>query len=212
MTVTRPELMTSLGIAFTGEEPEAVAGEDRILLARVAADGDEEAFARLIDRYQDRLLCLCQRLLGNREAALDAVQDVFLKVFRRAGRFEPRAKVYTWLYRIATNHCLNKLRRRRIVRFVSLQDRDDESAVQMSEPRDPGPDPHRSLEAQQRWAATRHCIDTLPAGQRAVLVLAKFEGLSYRQIAEVLEITEGAVESRLFRAMRRLHKAQEAAP
>jgi RNA polymerase sigma-70 factor, ECF subfamily len=210
--------MTSRDIAPTQQQPEpAVAEEeDRALLFRIARDGDEVAFGRLVDLYQDRLLGLCERLLGDRERALDAVQDVFLKVYRKAGSFEPRARVYTWLYRIATNHCLNKLRRGKILRFVRLGDGQDEAEGPREgpwpEPTDEGPDPHRSLEARQRWAATRRCIDSLPEGQKAVLVLAKFEGLSYRQIAAVLEITEGAVESRLVRAMRRLQKAQEVAP
>ncbi len=187
---------------------------DHEILARVAA-GEVELFAQLVERHQGRLLRLCRRLLGNVEEAEEAAQETFLKAYRKAGSYRPRGKVYTWLYCIATNHCLNQLRRRRIVRFLSLgqmggtaRDYEDERDF---DPPDDGADPEEVLASRRRWLDTRRAIDRLPPGQRSVLVLAKFEGLSYRQIAEVLEITEGAVESRLFRAMRNLEAAQETA-
>lgn len=182
------------------------------LLARVAA-GDGDAYLPLVERHQQRLLRLCERLLGEREEARDAVQEVFLKAFRHAGGAEPRGQLFTWLYRIAVNHCLNRLRRRRIARFFSLT---PDPAVEEEgagfEPASEAPSPEREAGARERWAATRRAIARLPDGQRAVLVLAKFEGLSYREIATALAITEGAVESRLVRAMRRLEAAQESGP
>lgn len=185
------------------------ADPDWELLARVAA-GEGDAYQPLVERHQDRLLRLCERLLGDREEARDAVQEVFLKAFRHAGGAEPRGQLFTWLYRIAVNHCLNRLRRRRIARFFSLSRADsDEEETRIPEPASEAPSPERESGARERWRATRRAIDRLPAGQRAVLVLAKFEGLSYRQIAAALGITEGAVESRLVRALRRLDGAQE---
>lgn len=196
----------------------AAEGEpDAELLARVAA-GDTAAFETLVRRHQDRLIGVCQRLLGDREEARDAAQEVFLKAFRNAGRYRPRGKVYTWLYRIAVNHCLNRLRRRKLVRFLSFgalgeaAGGDPQGRSERPDPADPGPDPHATLEARRRWAATRRAIDRLPESQRAVLVLAKLEGLAYKEIAEVLGITVGAVESRLFRAMRTLEVAQGDGP
>jgi len=180
------------------------------LLSRVA-DGEADAFTPLVERHQDRLVRLCERLLGDREEARDAAQEVFLKAFRHAGGAEPRGRLFTWLYRIAVNHCLNRLRRRRIARFFSLSvpgDPAEEGAPPFDPPSD-APSPERALAERRRWAATRRAIDALPEGQRAVLVLAKFEGLSYREIAEALSITESAVESRLVRAMRRLVAAQD---
>ncbi|HEY0782565.1 MAG TPA: sigma-70 family RNA polymerase sigma factor [Thermoanaerobaculia bacterium] len=181
------------------------------ILARVGA-GDAQAFELLVAAHQDRLLRLCEHLLGDREEARDAVQEVFLKAFRKAADFLPRGQVYTWLYRIATNHCLNKLRRRRLVRFVRWEEPDAQDDAPPFDPPDRGPDPEATLAARRRWLTTRRAIDRLPTNQRAVLLLARFEGLSYRQIAEVLGITEGAVESRLFRAMRRIEAAQENTP
>ena len=177
-------------------------------LSRVAA-GETDAFAELVASHQERLLRLCERLLGDVEEARDAAQEVFLKAFRKAGDFRPQGQVYTWLYRIAVNHCLNRLRRRRLVRFLRWEEPAEEADAPAFDPPDRAPDPAAALEARRRWQSTRRAIETLPVGQRAVLVLARFEGLSYRQIAEVLGITEGAVESRLFRAMRRIEAAQE---
>jgi RNA polymerase sigma-70 factor (ECF subfamily) len=175
-------------------------------LARVAA-GDSGAFAGLVEAHQERLLRLCERLLGDAEEARDAAQEVFLKAYRKAADFRPQGQVYTWLYRIATNHCLNKLRRRRLVRFIPWED-PGEREIAPFDPPDQAPDPATALEARRRWQQTRRAIARLPVNQRAVLVLARFEGMSYRQIAETLGISEGAVESRLFRAMRRIEAAQ----
>jgi RNA polymerase sigma-70 factor (ECF subfamily) len=177
-------------------------------LARVAA-GEADAFAPLVESHQERLLRLCERLLGDSEEARDAAQEVFLKVFRKAGDVRPAGQVYTWLYRIAVNHCLNRLRRRRIVRFLRWEDprSEDEPTLDPPDFADNAPGPEAELEARRRWRTTRRAIAALPDNQRAVLVLVRFEGLSYRQTAEVLGITEGAVESRLVRAMRRLHAA-----
>ncbi len=187
---------------------------DRGLLERVA-EGDIESFGVLVERHEKRLFRLCERMLQNREEARDAAQEVFLKAFRQAGSYRPRGRVYTWLYRIAVNHCLNVLRRRRLAQFLSFGDvggpGDSDETRPDFDPEDSGPGALERLEARRRWRQTRELIDALPAGQRAVLVLAKFEGLSYRRIAEVLEISQGAVESRLFRAMQRLRKAQETA-
>lgn len=178
---------------------------------RRVADGDSAAFDAFMREQQDRVLAVCQRLLGDRAEAEDSTQEVFLKAFHRAGRLEPRGLVSTWLYRVAVNHCLNRLRRRRIVRFLPLvaPSRKGESAGAELDPPAAAADPEISALARERWRRTERAIDRLPASQRAVLVLAKFEGLSYREIAEVMEITEKAVESRLVRAMRSLRSAQE---
>jgi RNA polymerase sigma-70 factor (ECF subfamily) len=172
-------------------------------LARVAA-GDTGAFTGLVESHQERLLRLCERLLGDPEEARDAAQEVFLKAFRKAGEVRPMGQVYTWLYRIAVNLCFNKLRRRKLVRFLRFETNPEEPDAPAFDPPDARADPISALEARRHWQSTRKAIAKLPDNQRAVLILVRFEGLSYRQAAEVLGITEGAVESRLFRAMRRI--------
>lgn len=199
-------------MAKTESPQEQEHDSDRRILARVVA-GDVESFGVLVQRHEKRLIGLCERMLQNTDDAREAAQEVFLKAFRKAGTYRPKGQVYTWLYRIAANHCLNLLRRRRLARFLSFGDvgrptgAGEEGAA--FDPEDPGPDAEERLAAVRRWRRTKRLIGTLPVAQRSVLILAKFEGLSYREIAEVLEITEGAVESRLFRAMQRLRKAQE---
>jgi RNA polymerase sigma-70 factor (ECF subfamily) len=190
---------------------EQPADPDWELVARVAS-GDRAAFADLVERHHRRLLRVCERLLGDAEEARDAVQEVFLKVLTKAGGFRPRALVSTWLYRVAVNHCLNVLRRRRLRRWVSLSAAEDEEGSAPFEPPEERADPHRQLDARRQWQRVQRAIDGLPPSQRAVLVLARFEELSYKEIAETLGISLGAVESRLFRAMRALERAQEGTP
>lgn len=183
------------------------------ILQRVAA-GDVESFGVLLQRHEKKLQQLCFRLLGEEEAARDAVQDVFLKAFNGAAGFKPQAKVSTWLYRIAVNHCLNRLRRQKLLRFFSFtelaQPGQDEGEPIELDPADDRPDAEQALAARERWRKTRTAIAALPENQRLVLMLAKFEGLSQKEIAQVLEITEGAVESRLVRAMRTLSATDSA--
>ena len=197
----------SWGVVMADMTPEQELVDDWQLLA-LAGDGDEEAFRSLVERHQDRLVRLCQRILHDREEALDAAQEVFIKAYRKAGKLERKGELFTWLYRVATNHCLNKLRRRRIVRFLTIGESHEDETVWL-EPTDQAPTPDQQLVDKERWQATAAALSRLPDNQRAVLVLAKFEGFSYRQISETLQITEGAVESRLFRAMKNLSKAQE---
>jgi RNA polymerase sigma-70 factor (ECF subfamily) len=192
------------GAAGPAAEPAA----DRDALRRVAA-GDAEAFAVVVEHHEERLLRLCRRLLGDPEEARDAAQEVFLKAFRNAGRYQPRGQVYTWLYRIAVNHCLNRLRRRRVVRFLPWSGGGDGEADEAPafDPADEAPGPEEALAARRRWRRVRRAVAALPDGQRAALVLVRFEGLSYKEAAEVLGISLGAVESRLVRAMRHLEAA-----
>lgn len=192
--------------ALAGPDP------DRGVLERVAR-GDTESFAVLVERHEQRLFRLCQRMVGDAEEARELTQDTFLRAFRSAAGYEPRARVYTWLYRIAVNLCLNRLRRRRIARFFSfseLGEREEGSGrVREMDPADDAPGSDRRLADRQRWRRAREAIDSLPSNQRSVVVLTKLEGLSYREVAEVLGISEGAVESRLVRAMRKLVRARE---
>lgn len=185
------------------------ASSDWAILERVGA-GEVDEFATLVARHQTRLHRLCRRLLRDDGAAEDAVQEVFVKLYRKAKTLRPKGELSTWLYRVAVNHCLNGLRRRRLVRFLPLADREsDERPTAILEPVDQGADPEERLAAREAWRQVEKAIERLPSGQRAVLVLARFEGMSYREIAETLGITVGAVESRLFRAMRTLEGTQE---
>lgn len=196
-------------MAHLVDEAAADLDRDWLTLQRVAA-GDVESFGALATRHERGLHHLCCRLLGDSESAKDATQDILIKVFRNAASFKPQSKVSTWIYRIAVNHCLNRLRRQRLLRFFSfgeLGGHAEGDEEQELDPVDSAPDAEARLQSRERWRQTRAALDRLPENQRTVLILAKFQGLSQREIAEVLTITEGAVESRLVRALRTLTAA-----
>jgi len=156
--------------------------------------GDVDAFDELMRAHEDRIFGLCLRMLQDRDSALDATQDTFLTVFRKADRFKAEAAFSTWLYRVAMNTCYDHLRRRKRKRTEPLPeshdpaDRSADSAIHAAELR---PDLHRAL-------------IRLSDEFRAAVVLVDMEGLSLEQAADTLEVPVGTVKSRLFRARRLL--------
>ena len=172
------------------------------------ATGDEAAFGRIMARHQQRLFSLCYRLLHDAGDAEDAAQEVFLKLYGKSGTFEPRGQLFTLIYRMATNHCLNRLRRNKIAQFLPLQISrgEDKGDVLELDPPDLAPAPDERAASKEEWRAARASLRRLPSNQLAVVVLVRYEGLAYKEAAEVLGVSVGAVESRLFRAMRRLEK------
>jgi RNA polymerase sigma-70 factor, ECF subfamily len=166
-----------------------------IELLRAIAGGDHLAFKRLVERYQSRLFNFLCRYLRDRAAAEDLTQDVFLKVYQAAPRFEPRAKVRTWIFTIAYNLAVNELRRRQRRSFFGLfvhEGRETEA----SEAED-------QLELKERMT---EALNLLPHNQRAALLLRVRDELSYQEIAEILGVSRASVESLLFRARERLRR------
>ncbi len=159
-------------------------------LVRSVAAGDRAALAALVRRHQDRVLSLAYRMLGRWDAAEDAAQEAFLRVWGSAGSYKPDARFTTWLYRILSNLCLDQRRRwRRERRLV-------ESPHDLTEPvRERGGTERREL--QQRVQAA---IQELPERQRLALILHRYEGLNHAEIAEITGWRAGAVESCLVRA------------
>ena len=140
------------------------------------------------------------RYLGSigRDTAEDLAQDVFLSAWKAAPSYEPRAKVRTWLLRMATNACLNYRRRGRLRRAVSLA---DEAHAEIA---GEGPEPPDAAKTRERATEVRQAVAALPPRQRAAIILRHFQGLAYAEIAEVLGISVSAVESMLFRARQTL--------
>lgn len=173
---------------------------DRDLIAAVL-DGSEAAFAALVGRYQDRVFRLLGRYCRDSVECEDLAQEVFLKVFRKLHTFKHDAQFFTWLYRITVNAANDHLsrassRRLRLVEDTGVFERGGESD-----------DPTAPMESAEVARLTREIIDQLPEKFRTILVLREFEELSYTEIAEVLEIQLGTVESRLFRARKRVKDA-----
>jgi RNA polymerase sigma-70 factor (ECF subfamily) len=171
---------------------------DYAVLRRVAR-GDEAALAELIRRHQDRLYQVAYRLLKDPLEAEDALQEVFIKVFDHAHRFEPHATVRAWLQRITANHCLNLLRRRR-----PQESLDDEGAPS---PADPGATPLEILEERDLNARLEALLNAMPENQRRALILKRFAGLSYQEIGEEMGLSPQAVDGLLKRGRQFLKKA-----
>lgn len=163
-------------------------------LAAATAAGDADAFERLVRKYERPVLSTIYRYVGDRAAAEDVAQEVFLKVWRRAKSFQGKSSFSTWLYRVVVNECLTFRQRRARTRNVPL----DESLVA------DGPGLEENLDGEKRAAAVRAAVDGLPGRQRMALILAKFEGRSYREIAEIMKVSTSSVESLIFRARQAL--------
>lgn len=162
---------------------------------------DEAAFTQMVRQYQGRVFGLVYRMLNDRAEAEDLAQEVFVTVFKAIDSFRGDSSFSTWLYRIATNHCRNRIKylgRRHHNRQVDIQDaRETEFDGRMHEP---VPAPDRQLEGEQLAHIIEHAMQEIDADHREVLVLRDVEQLSYEEIAAILDVAEGTVKSRLFRA------------
>lgn len=173
---------------------------DDFALVREVREGSEAAFRALVERYQDRIVNLVYRYLGDQDESEDVAQEIFLKVFRKLDSFQFESSFYTWLYRIAVNAAQDRIKRRRRRQAASL---DDLPPVFESTASDAGP-ADRVVLAQEVVAAVREKVDELPPRYRTVVILREFEGHSYEEISRILKCSIGTVESRLFRARQRL--------
>ncbi len=165
-----------------------------------ARGGDREAYARIVSRHYPAIVRFAQRFHArvDRDTAEDIAQDVFLKAWKAAPRYEPRAALATWLLRLAVNTCLNWRRAGRLRQALSLS---GEAAPDVAAA-DVEPTPE--ADARDRADPVREAITALPITQRAAIVLRHYHELSYAEIGEILDISVPAVESVLFRARRRL--------
>ncbi len=174
--------------------------EDQELLLR-AGKGDRGAFGLLVERHHEAVVRFCYRFLGRVgcDAAEDLAQDVFLSAFKAAPYYQPQAAVRTWLFRLATNACLNQRRKWRVRRVIGLGGSERMEDVAMD---DSGAD--ASALRNEKGASVRAAVGGLPGGQRAAIVLRHYHDFSYTEIADVLDTSVSAVESLLFRARRKL--------
>ena len=177
--------------------------DDRQLLAGIAGR-DPEAFQTLMERYAGPVTHLALRLLESRPDAEEAAQEVFLRLYQNPPRLHPEVKLFTWLYRVTLNRCLDLLRRRsRAPQPVSLDapvgPAEEEPLVERL-PQPAGDNPREQLVRLELAAVTRRAVAALPEALRVPLVLSTFEELSHDAIAEILGLSPKAVERRLSRA------------
>lgn len=175
------------------------------LLARLRA-GDDAAYEDLVRLYGGRLLAVARRFLRNEEDARDAVQDAFLSAFRSLDRFEGQAKVSTWLHRIVVNAALMKLRTRRRKPETSIEDLLPSFLEDghMADPAQPWRQPEEEAELAELRTLMMDLIHDLPEGYRNVLLLRDIEGLDTEETARLMELSAGAVKTRLHRARQAL--------
>ncbi len=159
--------------------------------------GNEGAFVELYDRYKTRIFNLARRMLGDRARAEEAAQDVFLKLYGAKKSYTPKARFSTFLYRIAINHCLNS-RAKKSERMTSV-DPDLDRTMQGD-----NASADHLVERSDLRESLRIALAKLPDTQRAALVLCHYEGASYREAADMLDVTEAAVKSLVHRARARL--------
>jgi RNA polymerase sigma-70 factor, ECF subfamily len=167
-------------------------------------DGDAAAFTELVLRYQNRLLTVLEHLVGNREQAEDLAQDVFVRVFKARERYEPEAKFSTWLFTIANNVASNALRSRSRRREVGVPEGNGADSAPMALDQlakaASGLMPARALDKAEQAEMVRSAVASLSERQRMALLLAKFEGMSYHDIAQTMGLSVQAIKSLLSRA------------
>jgi RNA polymerase sigma-70 factor (ECF subfamily) len=181
-------------------------------LIREFASGREEAFSDILGRYRGLVLNVAYRFLRDRTEAEDAAQDVFLRIYRSAGAYEPKAKFSTWVYKITANVCLNRLRDEKNAPQSASNGRLSaaESCSSPMDARSSGQSsPSEELERNERRMVVQDALQRLPANQRLALILKRYQDLSYRDIAEILGCSPAAVDSLLQRANGKLRKFLE---
>jgi RNA polymerase sigma factor (sigma-70 family) len=168
-------------------------------LMRIVQSGDFSPASEIYDRYSGRIYNFAFRFLKNSEAAEDATQEVFVKMLKHANQFHGDAKLSTWLFSITANWCRDYLRK-----ADNKSKESDDVLVTLPAPAELSPD--RNLEQREDAARVRKALEALTAEQREAILLSRYQGLSYAEIAQIAGCSEGAVKTRVFRAMETLKK------
>jgi RNA polymerase sigma-70 factor (ECF subfamily) len=171
---------------------------DDVLVRRVQA-GNTEAFEELVRRYERKVYNITYRLMGNEQDASEALQDAFMRAYRFIGKFQFKSSFFTWLYRIATNVSLSKLRKREKIDTVSIDQPVNEAGDLPFEIPDLKYGPEKLMKQRELRAAIQEAVDGLPKDYRSVVVLRDLEGLSNEEVSKVLKLSVAAVKSRLHR-------------
>jgi len=175
---------------------------DEQAMWRVKMDDDTRAFAQLMARWQPPIQRLCTRMTGDTHRGEDLAQEAFLRLFARRRDYDLSGRFSTFLWRIALNLCYDELRRIKRRAESPLDDADGDTLHPQFA--DDGPGPDAAMADQERAEAVRHALLTLSEPYRVVVVLRHYEGLKFREIAELLDLPEGTVKSRMAEALTQL--------
>lgn len=171
---------------------------DAELMLRVR-EGDTESFTLLLERHRSPVIHFLYRMVQNQSVAEELAQEVFLRVYRSRANYEPTAKFTTWLFRIASHLALNWIRDRRHERGQESLDQETQDGM-VRQVSDRGVSAEHALVRESKFEEIRRAIQGLPEKQKAAVLMHKYEEMEYSQIAAVLECSESAVKSLLFRA------------
>ncbi len=180
--------------------------EDRRLVHRHLS-GDPSGFDSLYRRYRERIFAVLVRMLRNREDALEATQEVFIRIHRGLDSFDPSGRFLSWAYRIATNHAIDRIRRRKVRKETAIVEEAVSADSDLRTGRSGQSSGADQLERSEIAAAIQKAVDTLGDSHRIVFTLHCYEHLSYGEIAAVLGIPVGTVMSRLYHARRKIRDA-----
>jgi RNA polymerase sigma-70 factor (ECF subfamily) len=187
---------------MSDNDPRTVGRSDEdaedVRLMRLVSGGDTSAFEQLIERHQSLVAGTVARMLGSSSEVEDIAQQVFIRVWKSARRYVPRAKFTTWLLKITRNLVFNELRRAKRHAHVPLQTEPGAEEFPLKDETNPTPD--ASLLESELQRTIEEAITQLPESQRMALILRRYEQLSYEQIADILDLSVPAVKSVLFRA------------
>ncbi len=206
--VKRPDEISLPGDA--NEVPAAAAADPDVALMLRLQEGDQVAFQEIFRKFSPRVLQYARRFIRSEARAEELTQDVFVQVFRFRRRYRPQSKLSTWIYTIATNLCLNELRRPERKLRVDLWDRRGAAEDSREGPPLPDPDAHTPEEnavARELSRRIETAVAGLPPKQRAALLLSRVDGLAYKDVGQALGCSEGAVKALLFRATQTLKQS-----
>ncbi len=178
------------------------------LLLRRAQRGDQSAFEELIAPHEKRIYQIALRLMGNPDDALDQAQEAMLRVYVSLSKYRGVASLSTWIYRIATNVCLDELRRRKGRQAASLE----EMAQAGRLPQDRAETPEQAAERRYVGETLQRALTALPDDQRAAIVLRDIQGLPYDEIAQILQTNINTIKSRIARARQSMRRTLAGAP
>ena len=178
--------------------------EEESRLVELLRQGDRGAFSELMEAYQKQVYLLALRTVGDPEDAADMTQEAFLRAWRSVGSFRGDSKFSVWLYRLTTNVCIDFLRSRGRKPTVSLTVENEDEETQELDVADERFDPETLFERAELRRSVQRGLDSLPEDYRVILILRELNGLSYAEIGETLQLEEGTVKSRLFRARKKL--------
>ena len=168
--------------------------------------GDQDAFAEVIELYKDKVFQICFRMLGNRHEAEDIAQEAFIRAYVNIHTFNQKRKFSTWLYRIATNLCIDRIRKKKPDYYLDAEVKGTEGLTMYSQVAAEGQLPEEEVEEMELQAEIQRQILKLPDKYRSVIVLKYIEELSLQEISEILDLPLGTVKTRIHRGREALRK------